>query len=352
LSRKTLLNVLKIAFAGGLVWFVIHQTGWDKIKTNLSRMDISDWALGLGAIFVAYCVSMLRWRMLLRSVGIQASFWDAFRLGFIGAFFNNVIPGLTGGDLIKAIYIAKEHPEQRADAVLTVVVDRVLGIVALALIAAVVIPFDLDSYREAAVGIYGFLFLAGLGGAAVLSRRIKARLRAVLIWLGRSEKSSDSSMLSRLDRAVSTYRARLDILFKALAMGVAVHLLIILSIWLFAGAIATGGIASLPVPADPAAVARYETLGSLSLMVHCSIVPIIMIISALPIAPAGWGVGEVAFQFFYEQAGTTGDLAVALSFAYRLTAILLSLVGLPFLLMDRKRVMSAASSGDSAHATE
>ena len=77
-----------------------------------------------------------------------------------------------------------------------------------------------------------------------------------------------------------------------------------------------------------------------------SVVPIIMIISALPIAPAGWGVGDAAFAYFYEAAGTTADLALALSFAYRLTATLLSLLGLPFLLMDRKQVLSVAKEAE------
>ncbi len=348
MNRKTLINLVKLLFAAGLVWYIIHKTGWETIKTNLAHMDLSDWAMAFGVMVIAYLVSMVRWRMLMRSVGIDASFWDTLRLGFIGAFFNNVVPGLTGGDLIKAFYIAREHPGKRADAVLTVVVDRIVGIVALALIAAVIIPFDFSRYREAAVGIYGFLAAAGLGATVALSRRIKARLKSVLGLSadGRSEGRIGRA-LTKIDAAVSIYRHRLGVLFTALFLGVAVHLLIILSISILASAIAKGNIASIPPgTGDPAVIASYEHFGGMGLSVHCSTVPIIMIISALPIAPAGWGVGEFAFRYFYEAAGAPGDLAVALSFAYRLTATLLSLTGALFLLMDRKRVLEARHGAD------
>ncbi len=346
-SRKTLFNVLRLVLAAAMVWWVVNQVGWDNLVDTLTRIDLSDWVLGFVTMFGAYCISMVRWRMLMHSVGIEASRWVAFRLGFIGAFFNNVVPGLTGGDLVKALYVARDYPDQRADAVLTVVVDRIVGIVALALIAAVVIPFDFDSYHEAALGIYGFLAVALLGACAVLSRRVKAKLRSMLAALRRKPKSSESgpSLLSKLDAAVSTYRARLGVLWKALFLSIGVHLLIIISISFFGAGIAKGNIASTPPGSvEPAVMASYEFLRELGLSAHCSIVPIIMIISAIPIAPAGWGIGEMAFQRFYGNIGMSVELAVSLSFTYRLSAMLLSLLGAVFLLLDRERVMTAAHS--------
>ena len=346
MSRKAILNIVKLLVAATIVVVLVKANDWDAIRSNLAGMDMTDWGLGLAAMFLAYCLSMVRWRMLMNSVGIEASFFDAFRLGFIGALFNNLVPGLTGGDVIKAVYVAKEQPGKRADAVLTVFVDRGLGIVALALIAAVIIPLDFERYRQAAWGIYGFLALASVGGAVVLSRRIKARIRR-LAGLDKSD-GKVARLIDRFDRAVSIYRERLDVIGWSLLVGACVHLLIIVAIWLFAGAIAKGNIAALPDGGlgDPQAVATLESLGDMGLSVHCSVVPIIMIISALPIAPAGWGVGDAAFAYFYEAAGTTADLALALSFAYRLTATLLSLLGLPFLLMDRKQVLSVAKEAE------
>ena len=51
-----------------------------------------------------------RWYYLLRAVGVPATYWESVRLSYIGFFFNSAVPGLTGGDLVKAFYIARQSP--------------------------------------------------------------------------------------------------------------------------------------------------------------------------------------------------------------------------------------------------
>jgi uncharacterized membrane protein YbhN (UPF0104 family) len=184
--------------------------------------------------------------------------------------------------------------------------------------------------------------VASLGAIVVLSRRIKSRLRRVLERLGWRSRQDGTNLLSKLDRAVSIYRNRLGMIALAMGMSLVVHLLLIAGMWLFAGALWRGALAD-PQSTAPETVAQLEILGSLGLPVHCSLIPIIMIISSLPIAPAGWGVGEFAFQHFYAQVGVGVAAATALSLTYRLTATLISLLGGVFLALDRKRVFEELS---------
>ncbi len=346
MSRSAIFNVLKIAFAAALIGYVVDKAGWENIRSSIANMDPAQWALGLGVILTGNVISMLRWQMLMRTVGLPTTTWDAVRLGFIGVFFNNVVPGLTGGDLVKAFYVARESPGMRADAVVTVIVDRIIGIVSLALIAAVVIPLDFAAYGEAAIGIYGFLAAAAIGGAAVLSRRIKARLKSLLPQ-GRSGKLSDA--LAKLDRAVSIYRTKLGVVCVAVLLSVVVHMCIIVGIWIFGNGIADGGLAAHAAGTadlEGPTIEQLTTLKDLDLTVYCSIIPIIMMISAVPIAPAGWGVGEAAFRYFFLLAGVAGALAVSLSLTFRVTSMLISLLGGVFLIFDRKRVMNELRSED------
>ena len=359
MKRSHVFTVLKLVIAAGLIAWVISAAGWDNIKNALSNIDRQGWVNGLGLVLLANCLSMFRWHILMRSVGLHSTPWIAIRLGFIGVFFSNVVPGLTGGDLVKAIYVTRENPDQRASAVVSVIVDRIVGIVALALIAAVVIPFDLALYGEAAIGIFGFLGAAGLGATFALSRRAKAWLRRVLARFGRKDGEAGApSMLSKIDQAVSMYRDRLGLLAGALFMSFAVHLLIICALFLFGNAMADGGEAALL--ADPSFVAadttveqelgELQALADVPLVGYCSIIPIIMIISALPIAPAGWGVGEAMFVYFFSTVGVAGNLAAALSLTYRITVLLVSLIGGIMLVLDRKRVMEAASEESAEEA--
>ena len=340
MSRKALFNLLKIAFAVGLLWFVISKAGLDQVKDRLAAIHVGTWLLGLTTIFVGTCISIVRWHMLMRSVGLDSQAWPAFRIGWIGVFFNNVVPGLTGGDLVKAIYITREHPRQRTDAVISVIVDRIVGIVALALIAAAVIPFDFARYRSVALGIYGFLGAAAIGTALVLSRRIKARLRGLLERFGRGG-GDGTGLLSKMDRAISMYRDRLGMLTLALFMSFAVHMLLITGIWFFADALSHGNPAAAPLNGETIEQRQVEmeAIGDVGLATHCSLIPIIMIISSLPIAPAGIGVGEAAFVYFYGTVGVAQPEATALSLTYRFTTIVISLFGGVLLLFDRKRAL-------------
>lgn len=339
MKRSTLFTILKIAFAGVLIWWVLRQAGgWRNVRSSMANMRLDVWLLGAVALLAATCISIVRWFMLMRSVGLDTTAWTIFRLGWIGVFFNNVVPGLTGGDLVKAVYATRDHPTQRTDAVISVIVDRVIGIVALALIAAVVIPFDLDRYGQVALGIYGFLAAAALGGAMVLSRRVKSRLRQVAERFGRRSKdgATKDSLLTKIDRAVSMYRHRLGTLGVATVMSIVVHMLLIVGMWCFGEALALGALAE-PRGMDEITRTQLGQLDLLGIDVYCSIIPIIMILSSLPVAPAGWGVGEWFFQHFFGLVGVGAAAATALSLTYRLTSTLISLIGGVFLALDRKR---------------
>ncbi|MGQ0551947.1 MAG: lysylphosphatidylglycerol synthase transmembrane domain-containing protein [Planctomycetota bacterium] len=339
--RSALFNVAKIGLAVALVWWVLDTAGgWEKVRDSLSGIDRRLWFIGLSCLFLGSCISILRWYLLMRSVGLDTTPWAVFRLGWIGVFMSNVVPGLTGGDLVKAYYVTRDHPTQRADAVISVIVDRVIGIVALALIAAVIIPFDLQRYGEAALGIYGFLAAAALGFVVVFSRRIKAKLRELAARIFPQRVSDGTSLLARIDRAVSIYRQRLGIMAVALGMSLAVHLLLIVAMACFGDGLAAG--------ADPQAHADLLQLGHLNLSVYCSVIPIIMIISSLPLAPAGWGVGEVVFVHFFATAGVSGFAATSLSLTYRLSNTLLSLLGGLFLALDRKKMGVAKAQAAGA----
>jgi len=343
LKRSTLINLAKLLFAAGLIWWVLQKVGLQNVVDRLQNIQVEVWLVGLLVIFLGNCLSMVRWHLLMRSVGLDSTVWGALRLGFIGVFFNNVVPGLTGGDLVKAFYITREHPLQRADAVISVIVDRVIGIVALALIAAVIIPFDMERYGQAAALIYGFLAVTAVGGAVVLSRRIKARIKRLSEALGRKPKEEGTTMLGKLERAVSMYRDRMGTVALAMVMSVGVHMLLITGLWIFGKALTQEG---SPTQLADLAIAGQQQLGSLGLDVYCSIVPVIMMISSLPLAPAGWGVGETAFQHFFSTVNVAEDASVALSFTYRLTATLISLLGGLFLVVDRKKGMKELPGSD------
>src|SRR4051812_2823587 len=50
----------------------------------------------LGEVLTAY-----KWKLLLKHIGHRISLWDSTRVSFIGMFYNNLLPGSLGGDLVR-----------------------------------------------------------------------------------------------------------------------------------------------------------------------------------------------------------------------------------------------------------
>ena len=105
--------------------------------TYWRNLDVTLFVLGAACYFVTVLVAGARWWWLLRVNGLQVTLLESLRFTWIGVFFNTVVPGATGGDLIKAIYIMKHCPGQRVPALVSVIVDRVLGLASLAILGAV-----------------------------------------------------------------------------------------------------------------------------------------------------------------------------------------------------------------------
>ena len=82
-------------------------------------------------------ITFARWHQLVRAQGLTFSLRDAVRLGFIGNVFNLVIPGAVGGDVIKAAFLCRMQPDKKPQAVASMVLDRILGLLGLFLLAGV-----------------------------------------------------------------------------------------------------------------------------------------------------------------------------------------------------------------------
>src|SRR5690606_11670381 len=110
------------------------------VLTTLRAADYPLLALGLAMIASVFPLQAYRWLILLRARGYVVGFWRALRLTMVGQFVNLLMPGMTGGDVAKAWYAARHSPAHvgRGAAVMSVVFDRVAGLVGLVMLSAIV----------------------------------------------------------------------------------------------------------------------------------------------------------------------------------------------------------------------
>jgi uncharacterized protein (TIRG00374 family) len=267
--------------------------------------------LGTTLAVVAVSLAMIlvaaqRWRMLLRTQGIPVSAREATSLTFLGNFFNQVVPGgMVGGDIIKSVYAAKGR-EKAAHAVVSVFVDRILGLFGTVILACIALAprFDDARFHGHAVMAYGVLVAGLLGGGAVLSRRLRAALR-MESWMPRVPFVG--SFLAEVDQAVLSFRERKSVILAGLGISVGIH-----AGWCLANAL-LGDMLGVQVPNG---VTDWF-----------AVIPPILIVAVVPLLPGGWGLGEASYVFFLGLLGVPPAPALAVSILGRSIQMLCALPG-------------------------
>lgn len=297
------------------------------LTTYFLQLDKLYFTFGALCYVFTLTAAAARWWWLLRVNGLDVGLGETIRLTWIGVFFNNVMPGQTGGDAVKAVYIVKRCPDGRIPALMSVIVDRILGLGSLALLGAVVVLFQLERFGLLALGIWGVLLLVAGIGAFAFSRRIRRLVR--LDQILRRLPGKIAAPLMKVDEAIFFYRGHKQGILVWILLGALNHVVTITSFLLMGLAL------GVQLPAID----------------YFALIPVILIVSAVPIAPNGWGVGEWLFGSMFAKFGAVhlqGVVAdpvqalrtqgVALSVLYRLHTTLWSLVGGAMLLLDKDRV--------------
>src|SRR5438270_1701544 len=143
--RKILVTIIQVAVTIVLLWWVFHDHDQrEKMSKALHQADYR-WVIAAICAYVAVEVAAaVRWQILLRVQGIRLNFFRLSGLFLIGMFYNQFLPGGTGGDIIKSYLLLKETAEHKAGALLAVVFDRLIGLVALVTITVTLVTMRFD----------------------------------------------------------------------------------------------------------------------------------------------------------------------------------------------------------------
>src|SRR5438552_743950 len=143
--KKILLTLFQIAVTVGMLIWVFHDPNQRAKMAEALRTADYRWvgagilSYGLVEVFAAF-----RWQILLRVQKIRLSFPRVAGLFLIGMFYNQFLPGGTGGDIIKSYLLLKETSDKKAGALLAVVFDRLIGLVALVAITVTLVRLRFD----------------------------------------------------------------------------------------------------------------------------------------------------------------------------------------------------------------
>jgi uncharacterized protein (TIRG00374 family) len=249
----------------------------------------------------------LVWMLAIQNV--RLSVWNAVKLTFAGNFFNFALPGMTGGDLIKAYYVT-HYTHQKTEAVTTIFLDRVIGLMGLMFLASAtfVLSFktvEWDATYRNRLGLMLALVWAGLFAAAVFvfSRRLRHLIRLPDL----ATRLPGAEQLLRIGRATVAMRNHKNLVAASLLNTIVLQLFVLVSAYYMSRALAMQG--------------------SFALYFIC--VPIGFLIAAIPISPPqAFGVMEYAYILFFAQGGLNAkSAAVTFALAVRLIQLVWALPG-------------------------
>ncbi len=264
--------------------------------------------LGFTLLLIQFCLMALRWKKIVQQK-IPLTFGLSFQLTLIGQFFSFFIPGGVSGDVIKALELSKTNDLSRSDSFATVLSDRILGLFSMVLFSTAFLMIDYlnsqttDTFHyllSSAVMLFGMLTGISMGPRIIdfLSRYFSTQKNKILV--------AAEKIISSFALTFSSFRDK-KILFSTIFLSLMIQ---ILSTYFMSEVIKALGV-EMP-----------------SFFVFFALSCFGFLASAIPITPAGIGVGQTAFYFLFTNISVDlGNAAVTAVSMLQLFMFLYALLG-------------------------
>jgi uncharacterized protein (TIRG00374 family) len=306
--RDRLIAVLKIAVSVILIAYLLSRVGLANVVEVLRSASTNYVYLlvALAMYFGAITLGSVKWQILLRAQSIQVPLSSLLSFTFVGLFFGNFLPTNVGGDFVRGYDLAR-HTRLPAETAVSVVVDRMLGLIAFVFVAAVMALLvvysagQADLWQVAAAASLVLLVLCGVF-ALMLSNRLR---RQVSRLFDIPLLSSLSPLYDRLSNALSAYRRRYTAL--ALVFCISIVILTIGSVVNYLISLALGG--------------------GISFLHIFLFTPLITFVLLIPLSVGGIGLNQSAYVFFFNLVGVPEDKSLAMSLIMQAIIIVSSLPG-------------------------
>lgn len=330
--KRLLITLLKIGVSVAIVGYLVYDATQTKsedggnVFTNLlnqpKRWDLlaAAWACSTAAVVITF----IRWWYLVRALDIPFRFSDSIRIGFWGFLFNLAPLGIVGGDVVKTVMLDHEYPQNRAKAIASVFVDRVIGLYILFVLASLAILLtqfwtsEIPGIFTICMATFGVTAASTVGLAIVLGpAAIISGMVQLVARIPRAGKPLES-----LINAVRMYNRKPRVLILSAVMTFGVHGLFAIGCYFIACGLFADDLANLSLP-------RHFVVMPLSAAMQ--VIPV-------PIGPTEFAMnGLYPSVWLVAQDATKGQgLLVALT--YRLITVLIAPLGLFYYFGNRREM--------------
>lgn len=313
-------TLVKIGVSIAILYFLFRNMDMQAFWATCT--SVNPYIVVLVALFFisTQSVSTLRWSFILKK-DANVPYLKLLSIYFIGMFFNNFLPTMVGGDIVKGYYLYK-YTKKGDVALASIFMDRYSGFAALMTITAIAL-------------IPGYSLIQGTGLPYALITLISAFfVLSLVIWIGPLH-SWAMSIMARIH--FYGINKKIDTFYKVL-MSYKSHSGILWRIF-FCSIYVQGGV-----------ILGYYILGSaigmnVPLGYYFLFIPLITTVAMAPISLSGLGLREGAFVFLFTTVGATKEQAITLSLMWFAIAALVSIIGgIEYVRMGGKKAVSEGAA--------
>lgn len=287
-----------------LVWKTISSTpdiNSENFTSIIKNIKYNYLLIALFCIFISYFSGCLQWKQLLATQNVNMTYINLLRFYFVGSFFNNFMPGNIGGDLKKIYDIRKNSEETVGAAVSATFLDRLCGLYALCGFSlAVGLAFFWQNPNQKYFLLPSLtIFLAfSIAISMLFSRRVGYLIFGkIFSFLGKR--------FLHLHLRFQSFRKRKGLFIQIFLLSTTTQFLRILSHYFCA--------LSIDVDIDISWYFYY--------------IPLVAIVSALPISIGGFGPREFLAQSLFSRVGVSSIEAVIMQLLAYIANLAISLLG-------------------------
>lgn len=297
--RRPLLLLLKAAISILLLYLSLRAVNLAALGERLSRIEPAWIAAAFALTTAQVCLLAFRWRTIVAQCGLDVRLTVALRMSFIAMFFNSVLPSTVGGDAARVVMLKRAAGGGWASAAYSVVIDRIAGVTALALVVLACLPWTLQLVQDPVART----LLVLIGGGAVCAASVFMALGARR-WplLERWAATRHLAEVSRVAWRVCRDRRSL----AAIAVtSFVIHITTIAITWCIAQSVAA----------------------SASFMLLLFLVPPVLLVATVPVSIAGWGLREGSMIVAFAYAGLAQGDGLIVSVLFGLLSFAVGIIG-------------------------
>ena len=293
MSSRRIGRILRPLVALLLTAYVLWRASPSAVLRAGAHADLSWIGLAIGLVVLDRMLMAYRWIVLLCPIDASSRppLTSVLRIFFVSTFAGTFLPASIGGDIVRA-YGLSQLQVAPGQAVASVMLDRLLGVVSILIVGAVGLYFartgDLASTRAITISLLAGAVLSMAAASIVFSERAAALAQAVAIRMPVDAIRKIGAELTRATRAYGEHHGELA---NVLAGSIAVQVLRIIQAWCLGRAL------GIEAP----------------LAVYFGLIPLILLVMLLPVSINGIGTSQMGFVWFFGRAGVPEAEAFALS---------------------------------------